>query len=329
MLLGALFLAAAGSLAVTVRRVRREPRRFGNAVWSGVTAVLVVAWLVAVLPGTRWFVAAGLGVVALVLLVLPWALIANGVVMLRRERVSAANALSLLAGVGVLGVVVGAAVVFLSDVPDWLTTAVTSVVLVVGYLAFLFVALLGYCAVYSGLSARTQPAAVIVLGAGLTGGRVPPLLASRLDRAVQWRERTGSDPLIVVSGGRGADEDVSEAEAMSTYLRAEGVPGSRIVLEERATTTEQNLRESMDLLTSDGHTGPVLAVTNDYHVFRTAVLARRLGLRVAVVGARTASYFVPSAFLREFAALLVQYRRANAAAILVLAAVPPVVHLLA
>jgi uncharacterized SAM-binding protein YcdF (DUF218 family) len=168
---------------------------------------------------------------------------------------------------------------------------------------------------------------VIVLGSGLLGERVPPLLASRLDRAVVFWRRC-PEALVVVSGGQGPDELRSEAAAMEDYLVAAGVPGTQLVLEDRAATTAENLRYSIALLNERGFTGRVLAVTNNYHVFRTAVLARRLGLRLDVIGARTASYFVPSAFLREFVALLVQYRKTNAAACFLLAAGPAALALL-
>ena len=85
-----------------------------------------------------------------------------------------------------------------------------------------------------------------------------------------------------------------------------GVPDEEVVLEDQATTTEENLRYSKALLVERGLTGHVVAVTNNYHVFRTAVLSRKQGLRMQVVGAPTAWYFVPSAFLREFVALMVR-----------------------
>jgi uncharacterized SAM-binding protein YcdF (DUF218 family) len=148
---------------------------------------------------------------------------------------------------------------------------------------------------------------------------VPPLLASRLDRAVRTHQPGG---LLVVSGGQGSDETISEAAAMAKYLKDKGLQDQEIVLEDQATTTAENLRFSMRLLAEQDFSGKVLAVTNNYHVFRTAVLARRLGLRLDVIGAKTSSYFVPSAFLREFVALLAQYRKLNLAVLAVLGAGP-------
>jgi uncharacterized SAM-binding protein YcdF (DUF218 family) len=314
------------AMLIFVFRVCREPRRVGNAVWLGIAVVLTGLWLLGQLSGVRWlqiavFVTLVL-LAALTVLVLPWALVANGVVMWRREGHRLANLLSLLAGLALLALFGATTAALAFGGPRWLVVAAMSALLVAGYLAFLFTTLLAYSALYGRFGRQARADAIIVLGSGLIGDRVPPLLASRLDRAIECRRRAAdADPVLVVSGGRGPDELVSEAEAMAAYLREAGVPPERILLENKAVTTEQNLRFSVDLL--DGHERRILAVTNNYHVFRTAVLSRRLRLKLDVVGAKTASYFVPSAFLREFAALLAQYRRTNLAAVVVLAAIPP------
>jgi uncharacterized SAM-binding protein YcdF (DUF218 family) len=71
-------------------------------------------------------------------------------------------------------------------------------------------------------------------------------------------------------------------------------------------TTEENLRLSLALLGAEGRGERVVVVTNDYHAFRAAIITRELNLSAQVVGARTASYFLPSAILREFVAVLVR-----------------------
>jgi uncharacterized SAM-binding protein YcdF (DUF218 family) len=323
-------LLAVAAALVFGFRVRREPRRLGNAVWLGIAVVFAGLWL----SGSIWL--RTMGFVALVVLagltvvVLPWALIANGIVMWHRESHSWANLLSLASGVAMIGLFALAATAVAVGGTPWFVAAAVSLLLVAGYFAFLFTALLVYSLLYSRIGRQTRADAIIVLGSGLVGDRVPPLLASRLDRAAECLRRASrADPVIVVSGGQGSDEEVPEAVAMSAYLRSTGVPEERILLEDKATTTEENLRFGIRVLQAHGRTGTVLAVTNNYHVFRTAVLSRRLGLKLNVIGARTASYFVPSAFLREFVALLAQYRRTNAAAVLMLAAVPLVLVLLA
>ncbi|WP_433266888.1 YdcF family protein [Actinosynnema sp. CS-041913] len=293
--------------------VRRDRRRMANAVWLGLTLVFALLWVVSRDDLPAWlddvirsaFLLGALGAG----LVLPVALIVNGVVMLRREGWGLANLLSLLTGLAIISLVVVFGFALIDD-RTWVHAVVGSLVIVSAYVAFLFVSLLLYSIIYGKTGRRTGFDAVIVLGAGLNGSRVPPLLAGRLDRAVTVFRRevaAGHSPLVVVSGGQGADEDVSEAVAMRRYLIGRDVPPAAIVVEDRATSTEENLRYSRALLDARGHSGRTVAVTNNFHVFRTAVLARRMRMRLEVIGSRTAWYFLPSAFLREFVALLVRH----------------------
>ena len=154
-------------------------------------------------------------------------------------------------------------------------------------------------------SAHVAPAAVVILGAQLIGGKVPPLLRARLDRALQvYRDADDPQPLLIPSGGQGVDESRPEGEGMAEYLLAAGVASGDVRPENRAVNTEQHLLYSAQIQREAGRPGPMLVATNNYHVLRSALLARKLRLDAEVVGARTAWYFVPSAFLREFVAIL-------------------------
>ncbi|MEV6711133.1 YdcF family protein [Lentzea sp. NPDC051208] len=308
MLAGLLFLIPATFFVIGVIRDRR---RLSNAVWLGIALVMLLLLLaeagrdnpVLNMPLLLAFMLAVLG-----LLLLPLALLANGVVMVRREGRSLGNLLSLLAGLALLGEMAYFAW-GITQPNDWIRGSAFGLFLVSAYVAFLFVSLLLYSVIYGRTGRRHGFDGIVVLGAGLIGDRVPRLLASRLDRALRLYHRdreAGRSPVIVVSGGQGSDEQVSEAFAMSRYLLERGVPEDDVVLEDQATTTEENLRYSKALLAERGLNGRVVAVTNNYHVFRTAVLSRKQGLRLQVIGAPTAWYFVPSAFLREFVALLVR-----------------------
>lgn len=307
MLAGLLFLIPAAFFAYGMLRDRR---RLSNAIWLGISLVMLLLLLaeagqdnpVISLPLILAFMLAVLG-----LALLPLALLANGLVMVRREGRSLGNLLSLLAGFGLIGLMAyfGWGI---SQSNDWIRGSAIGLFLVSAYVAFLFVSLLLYSVIYGRTGRRSGFDGIVVLGAGLIGSRVPPLLASRLDRALRLYRRdraSGRSPVIVVSGGQGADEDVSEAAAMRQYLLERDVPEDDVVLEDQATTTAENLKYSKKLLAERGLNGRVAAVTNNYHVFRTAVLSRDQGLRLQVIGSPTAWYFVPSAFLREFVALLV------------------------
>src|SRR5256885_16446595 len=152
-----------------------------------------------------------------------------------------------------------------------------------------------------------------VLGAGLhEGGGVPPLLASRLERARRVYQtlagRRKTSPVLIVSGGQGSDERVSEAEAMARYLIGRGVPEDHVVREDQSRTTEENLTFSQAIMERSRPGYRCIIVTSNYHVFRAAIVARRLGVNGQVTGARTPGYYWPTAMLREFAAVFLTYK---------------------
>jgi len=309
-------VAAGAALVVFAVRLAREPRRLGNAVWLGVALLLTALWLLRAALHLEWLTPVLLGllgvVAVLVALVLPVALIVNGVRMWRREGRSAGNLLSLGLGAGLVTL---EALAF-APLGRWGSALVAIAAVLAGYFGFLFLSLLVYSVVYSRIGRRSGFDAIIVLGCGLDGERVTPLLAGRLERAIRLHAREATPPLLVVSGGRGPGETVTEAEAMHAYLRNRGIPDESIRREDRAGTTEENLRFSAELLPGDARR--VVAVTSSYHVFRAAVECRRLGLPFHATGAPTARYFLPSALLREFAALILHYRRTTIAACVVI-----------
>src|SRR5699024_4859620 len=178
---------------------------------------------------------------------------------------------------------------------------------------FQLIAYAGYALSYSRLDRVGEADVVVVLGAGLNGNQVTPLLASRLDRGIEELDAcvdAGRDATIVVSGGQGVDEVVSEAEAMQAYLVSQNVDAHRILVEDQSTTTAENLQFTVALLRTEGITWHRMAVvTSNFHVLRAASITESMGLPAAAVGSPTAPYYVPTAFLREFAATVVHFRR--------------------
>ena len=98
---------------------------------------------------------------------------------------------------------------------------------------------------------------------------------------------------------------------MASYLIARGFPADRLLLEDRSRNTEENLVFSKAIMDELRPGARATIVTSDFHAFRAALLARRLGIRGQVTGARVAGYYRPSALLREFAAVFLQYRVIN------------------
>ncbi|MBR0025885.1 MAG: YdcF family protein [Clostridia bacterium] len=145
--------------------------------------------------------------------------------------------------------------------------------------------------------------AVIVLGAGVRGDRVTLTLARRLDTAKKYWE-SNPDTLLVVSGGQGQGESVTEAYAMEKYLLEHGVPQENILKEERATSTLENFRYSMELIRERfGDNPTVVYVTTAVPVFRAGKVAEKAGLSASGMGCPTTWYIIPNCYLRESIAI--------------------------
>lgn len=325
-------LLGVGILVYCLLGFRRAGYRLRYGLVTIVGALMVLDAVTTLLGDVRWeWLSLVVGALSLLTLlavfcgyfVLAVFLLVNGVILLRREGVRPANALSLAAGLWMVAlpfsplllVVVGP----LGDVGVLVLGYVfTGLLLVTAYLGFCFLGFLISAVGYRRFSRKTHPRYIVVLGAGLIRGRVTPLLAGRIDRALELyrRERAlGHAPVLIPSGGQGADEPLPEGEAMRAYMLEQGIPEESILVEDRAATTDENLRFSRELMGPAGAEAEVAVVTSDYHVYRAAVLTRRAGLRGRVSGSRTAAYYVPSAFIREFAAIMVMNRWAHLAVV--------------
>ena len=259
-------------------------------------------------------------VAALGTAVLPFLLIVNGVEMWRKEGRSLSNVLSGALGVGLLVLMAWCLRSVFSPFEPWAVAGI-SATMALGWLSFGF---LGYLAsVFVIHRAKPLPGnhQIVVLGSALVKGKVPKLLASRLDRGIgQWRtdRDAGFHSVIIPSGGKGDDEPRAEGEAMAEYLVEHGIPRECVVVENQAANTDENISLSRQVMPTQVRSVPsrraeaarerqnpqVVVATSSYHAVRAAELCRRQGLRVRVLGAPTATYFLPSAMLREYIALL-------------------------
>ncbi|MCB5909115.1 YdcF family protein [Streptomyces pinistramenti] len=313
------FAPAIFCFALFLVGVLRDRRRFSNAVFLGFAVVFaVIGWVAEI--GREHPVVGGiailviLAVLALGIVVFGFFLIANGVQMLRKEGRSLGNLMSLLAGVLILAVIVLLIVAIAQHTRTLIVIAGTAMALF-GYVGFLFLCFVGYAFLYGRLRVRRDADYVVVLGSGLIGGhRVPPLLASRLERGRAVHERLsarGGRPVLLTSGGQGPDEELPESHAMADYLVEHGFPADRIEREDRSRTTEENLRFSRALMEKANPDYRCVIVTNNYHAFRAALTARRCGVKGQVVGSPTAAYFWPSATIREFVAVFLEHKVIN------------------
>ena len=150
---------------------------------------------------------------------------------------------------------------------------------------------------------RKQYDYVVVLGAGLNGTEVTPLLASRINQAIKVYLRSPEQTKLIMSGGQGPDEVIPEGVAMANYALKQGVPSEALIIEDKSRNTEENLAFSRSLMR--GEKPKFAIVTNYYHVLRALLLAKRAGYACDGYGAKTKLYFSINAFLREFVGYLV------------------------
>jgi len=147
---------------------------------------------------------------------------------------------------------------------------------------------------------------IIVLGSGTPRCTASPTLAARLDRGLELAVRWPS-ARVVVSGGQDFGLRCSEAEVMADYLKSHGLQAERIVLEDKSTSTEENLRFSARILAAQAISpdAPVALVTSDFHIRRAQWIARKAGFSaVSGVAAPTPLYLRYNAWLREYFAII-------------------------
>ena len=171
--------------------------------------------------------------------------------------------------------------------------------------------------------------ALIVLGAAVQGDRVSSILAARLNEAADYAAEN-PEALIIVSGGQGPQENLTEAAAMETYLMAKGIPQERIIKEEQATSTFENFKYSKEILDSkfgvEGRAGMDSAsgtanvgsesgrksapgytcayVTNEFHCYRAGRIAEQAGLDANGVSVKTEWWKLPVNYMRESLAVV-------------------------
>ncbi|GAA0071659.1 YdcF family protein [Clostridium sardiniense] len=176
------------------------------------------------------------------------------------------------------------------------------ILLIVGIIIFIVVE--GMIIMYPKKSAEKSEY-VLVLGAGIRGENLTTTLRDRLNAAIRYMDETNFKGDIIVSGGQGPGESITEAEAMRRYLVKEGINNDKIILENKSTNTFQNFKytkekiedeEKIDIANAD-----VTVITTDFHALRSSIIAKRNGYEnIKFYSSNTEWYLVPSMYAREF-----------------------------
>ena len=152
--------------------------------------------------------------------------------------------------------------------------------------------------------ADTTAPYLIVCGAGVHGSTPSLSMTDRLREAMAWLDAEPAGK-AVLTGAQGPGEDLSEAQAMFDWLTARGVDPGRLILEDQAVNSLQNLRYSLERIAADGGdpAGRVAILSSEYHLHRLGWMAERLGCQPVLVAARTTkiSLFINYAVREAFA----------------------------
>ncbi len=142
---------------------------------------------------------------------------------------------------------------------------------------------------------------IIVLGAGVNGS-VPSLsMVNRMTPTIEYME-SHPDCTAILTGGQGDGENLSEAQAMFDYLTARGIDPARLIMEDKATSTEENLKFSFDIIGEELDSSTIAVVSSEYHLHRAKTMAGMLGVEVYGIPGRTSypvlmiNYFIREAF---------------------------------
>nr|WP_249921806.1 YdcF family protein [Enterococcus sp. 7F3_DIV0205] len=239
----------------------------------------------------------------------------NAMVVFKKESHSLSNLLTFLLAVG-LTALLGFYSYFSLSLPLWGAALFSSVLLVIGYFFIVLYNFLTISILYQYNQPKYQQDYIIVLGSGLiNGNQVPPLLGKRIEKAIQFYheqlKQTSKAPLLLMSGGQGTDESLPESEAMKLFAIEKGIPEADILVETESRNTLENMTFSKKIMDqhSDNKEYQAIFSTNNYHLFRAGIFARMAHLKADGIGAKTAFYFLPNAFLREFIAIVMMKKR--------------------
>ncbi len=152
------------------------------------------------------------------------------------------------------------------------------------------------------LNAPDEDSTVVVLGCQVYGKNPSKMLRMRLESAYTYLNNNPRAKCIV-SGGKGSNEQISEAECMYNWLVEKGISSDRIYMEDKSKNTKQNLEFSKDIIEKEGLSKNIAIVTDWYHEFRAWIIAKKLGYSCAAIPAPTPFYLSATFTTREILAI--------------------------
>lgn len=167
---------------------------------------------------------------------------------------------------------------------------------------------------------------IIILGCSIDSkGGLLPLLKARTNRAIKyaWEQEIdcGKPVKFVPSGGQGPNEIISEGSAMELYLLSHGVEADEIIAEKESRNTYENFLFSKRLIDEQNPNAKICFATTNYHVYRSGLIAKRMGINIEGISSSTKWYFWPNGFVRECIAIIAMEKKLHIISIIILAVI--------
>lgn len=151
---------------------------------------------------------------------------------------------------------------------------------------------------FRGRTKAEKENVIIVLGCRVKWDKPSLSLIKRVNAAYDFLNKN-PDALAILSGGQGSDEAMSEAECMKNLLLEKGIDKSRLILEDKSTTTDENIAFSLKLINSLGLDKNVAVATSEYHQLRASMICKRYGLNASPQSSKTKLTILHVFLLRE------------------------------
>lgn len=174
--------------------------------------------------------------------------------------------------------------------------------LAAGFAAALVLSVLMICAVMNKPD-TSEPA--ILLGCKVKGSAPSYMLARRLDASYKYLTKY-PDAVIIVSGGKGDNEDISEAECMKNDLVSRGISENRILCEDKSVNTFENISFSKKIMDDNSLGQNAVIITDSFHQYRASLIAKECGLKTFSWASYTPMYLIPTYWVREWFGIIHQ-----------------------
>lgn len=151
-----------------------------------------------------------------------------------------------------------------------------------------------------------ENATVVVLGCKVNGDKPSLSLEERLVEAYAYL-RDNPEAACIVTGGKGDDENISEAECMYRWLLDKRIEAERIYKEDRATSTKENILYAKEMIEENDLNSNIAVITSDYHTYRAEITAKEVGLGFGSSPSHTSIWIFPSFYIRELYAIIFEW----------------------